>query len=74
VRRALRGCSISPALKGAALAAALAVGGHPVLQADQPKNFGRPLWAARAFLRSCVRTVSGRVEQELAEMRSVASG
>jgi hypothetical protein len=71
---ALRSRSISPALKGAALAAALAVGGHPVFQGDQPKNFGRPLWAARAFLRLCVRTVSGRAEQELAEMRVATRG
>jgi hypothetical protein len=71
---ALRSRSISPALKGAALAAALAVGGHPVFQGDQPKNFGRPLWAARAFLRLCVRTISGRAEQELAEMRAASSG
>lgn len=71
---ALRSRSISPALKGAALAAALAVGGHPVFQGDQPKNFGRPLWAARAFLRLCVRTVTGRAERELAEMRAVPTG
>ena len=66
--------SISPALKGAALAAALAVGGHPVFQGDQPKNFGRPLWAARAFLRLCVRTITGRAERELAEMRAATGG
>jgi hypothetical protein len=45
-----------------------------VFQGDQPKNFGRPLWAAPAFLRLCVRTVSGRAEQELAEMRTASSG
>ena len=65
---ALRRGSIAPALAGAALAAALAVGGHPVFQGDMPKNFGRPLWGGRAFLRMCVRTVTGSATRELVEM------
>jgi hypothetical protein len=65
---ALRRGAIGPALGGAALAAALAVGGHPVFQGDMPKNFGRPAWGARAFLRLCARTVTGRAAEELAEM------
>src|SRR4051794_38626339 len=64
---ALRRRSSGPALLGAAVAAALATGGHPVFQGDRPKNFGRPLWAARAFLRLCARTVTGRADRELAE-------
>ncbi len=67
---AIRRRSIGPALKGAALAGALAVGGHPVFQGDRPKNFGRPLWAARAFVRMCARTVTGRADEELREMQA----
>jgi hypothetical protein len=74
VALALRRRSVSPVLTGAVLAAALAVGGHPVFQGDQPKNLGRPLWAARAFLRLCSRTVSGRAERELAELRAASGG
>jgi hypothetical protein len=65
---ALRRGSVGPALAGGVLAAVLAVGGHPVFQGDRPKNFGRPVWAARAFVRLCVRTVTGRADEELAEM------
>jgi hypothetical protein len=65
---AIRRRSIGPALAGAALAGALAGGGHPVFQGDRPQNFGRPLWAARAFLRLCARTVTGRAAEELAEI------
>jgi hypothetical protein len=66
---AARRRSIAPALLGATVAAALAVGGHPVFQGDRPKNFGKPLWAARAFLRLCARTVNGDVTQELADLQ-----
>src|SRR5262245_45591305 len=60
--------SAAPALIGAGAMAALAAGGHPIFQGDRPKNFGRPLWAARAFLRLCARTVTGAASRELAEM------
>jgi hypothetical protein len=69
---ALRSRSLAPALTGAALAAAFAVGGHPVFQGDMPKNFGKPVWGARAFLRLAVRTVSGRAARELAAIRAAA--
>lgn len=52
-------------------AAALAVGSHHALAGKGPENLGRPLWGARAFLRLCLRTVSGRIEDEV---RAQASG
>ena len=45
-----------------------------MFQGDQPKNFGKPLWAARAFLRLCGRTVTGRAERELADMQAASNG
>jgi hypothetical protein len=57
-----------PLLIGGGVAATLAVGGHPLFQGDLPKNFGRPLWGARAFVRLCLRTVSGEAARELAAM------
>jgi|HubBroStandDraft_2_1064218.scaffolds.fasta_scaffold243242_2 hypothetical protein len=69
---AVRRRSLAPALAGAALASALAGGGHPVFQGDRPQNFGKPLWAARAFLRLCARTVTGRAAEELAEIQAAA--
>lgn len=65
---ALERRSLAPALAGAVLAGTLAAGGHPVFQGDKPKNFGKPLWAARAFLRLCARQVTGRAAQELDEL------
>lgn len=67
---AIRRRSIRPAIVGGAMAAAFAVGGHPLFQGDRPKNFGNPRFAARAFLRLCVRTVTGRATEELAAMRA----
>lgn len=67
---AIRTRRITPALTGAALAALFAGGGHPVFQGDRPQNFGRPLFAARAFFRLCWRTVTGRAGEELAEMQA----
>jgi hypothetical protein len=60
--------SALPAVVGVSAAAALAVGGHPVFQGDRPKNFGKPIWAARAFLRLSVRTITGAAGRELADM------
>jgi 2-hydroxy-palmitic acid dioxygenase Mpo1-like protein len=65
--------SKGPAIVGLSLAAALAIGGHPVFQGDWPKNFGRPLWAARAFLRLCARTLTGRAGVELAAIHAEAA-
>ena len=70
---AIRRGSVAPAILGAVAAGALAVGGHPVFQGDRPKNFGRPLFAARAFVRLCVRTVDGSADTELAQLRAEAS-
>lgn len=47
------------ALALGAVAAALAVGAHYVVEGKGPENFRRPLWAARAFLRLCTRTALG---------------
>src|SRR6187402_406948 len=44
-----------PAMLGGAAAAALAVGAHPLFEGNTAQNGGRPLWAARAVLRMCVR-------------------
>lgn len=62
---AVRARRVGPLAVGAGAAAFLAVAGHPIFQGDRPKNFGRPVWAARAFVRLCVRTVSGRATREL---------
>jgi hypothetical protein len=70
VGRALVTRSARPAVVGAGLAAFLAFAGHPLFQGDRPKNFGRPGFAARAFLRLCVRTVTGQAGRELARMAS----
>jgi hypothetical protein len=73
VGRALSRRSIKPALVGFALAGAFAFVGHPLFQGDRPKNFGRPRYAARAFLRLCIRTVTGEAQRELAEMSNQSS-
>jgi hypothetical protein len=65
---AIRTQRLRPALVGGAIAGAFAFAGHPIFQGDRPKNFGRPLFAARAFVRLCARTVSGRASAELAAM------
>lgn len=67
---AARSRRLGPLAIGGAAAALLAVAGHPIFQGDRPKNFGRPLWAARAFVRLCARTVSGRAARELEQLRS----
>ncbi|MFO0617668.1 MAG: Mpo1-like protein [Polyangiaceae bacterium] len=67
---AARSRRIVPLALGASAAALLAVGGHPVFQGDRPKNFGHPLWAARAFVRLCARTVTGRATRELEALRA----
>jgi hypothetical protein len=68
VGRAIVRRSAKPAVVGLALAGAFAFVGHPLFQGDRPKNFGRPLFAARAFLRLCIRTVNGQAARELAKM------
>jgi hypothetical protein len=49
-------------------AVALAVLSHPLFEGNWPENFGRPVWAARAFLRLCLRTVSGAIAEDLANL------
>lgn len=62
---AVREKKLQPLLFGVGVAAGFAVGGHPLFQGDRPKNFRRPAWAARAFVRLCVRTVTGAAAEEL---------
>ncbi len=45
--------------------AALAVVSHVAVEGKGPENLGRPLWAGRAFLRLCMRTISGRIHADL---------
>lgn len=49
---------------------ALAVASHIAIEGHGPENFGRPLWAGRAFLRLCLRTVSGRIHADLDVLNS----
>src|SRR5262245_33702157 len=67
---ALRTRSPLPLVIGIGVGSALAVVGHPLFQGDWPKNFGQPAYAARAFLRLCLRTIDGRAARELAEIRA----
>lgn len=55
-----------PLVLGAAAFAAFAVFGHPVFEGNRAKNFGRPVFAARAFMRLCLRTVTGAIDEDLA--------
>lgn len=50
----------------AAVGAGLAVGAHPLFEGNVPQNAGRPLWAARAVLRMCIRQVTGAIDVDLA--------
>ena len=65
--------SLRPLFFGLGAAAALATLGHPVFQGDRPKNFGQPRFAARAFVRLCVRTVTGAASLELAQLAARAA-
>lgn len=58
---AVRQRRLRPLLLGGGAFAALAIFSHPLLGGNWPENFGHPRWAARSFLRLCVRTVTGTI-------------
>ncbi len=62
---ALRKRRLWPAVLGAGGFAALAILSHPLLTGTWPENFGHPVWAARAFLRLCRKTVTGSIYEDL---------
>lgn len=66
--RAMRQRRLGPAFWGTAAGVALALGAHPLVEGNRAENGGQPLWAARALLRMCVRTVSGSIGAEIAEL------
>lgn len=68
LRRARRQRRLFPLVAGGAVAGALAVFSHPLLEGEWPQNLGRPRYAARGFLRLCLRTVSGRIADDLAAL------
>lgn len=68
VIKALRQRRLGPALLGTAAGAALALGAHPLVEGNRAENGGQPLWAARALLRLCARTISGSIDADLAEL------
>jgi hypothetical protein len=59
---------VLPVLAGGAMAAVLAIGAHPVFEGNTAENLGRPRWAARAFARLCLRTVTGAIHADLARL------
>ena len=68
LRRARKQRRLWPLIKGGAVAGALAVFSHPLLEDEWPQNLGNPRFAARGFLRLCLRTVSGRIHDDLAAL------
>jgi hypothetical protein len=70
LRRARKQRRLFPLVAGGAVAGALAVFSHPLLEGEWPQNLGQPRCAARGFLRLCLRTVSGRIEDDLAALDS----
>lgn len=68
LRRARKQRRLWPLIKGGAVAGALAVFSHPLLEDEWPQNLGNPRFAARGFLRLCLRTVSGRIQDDLAAL------
>lgn len=69
IHRAIKKRSVMPLLVGAPVAAGLAVFAHPIFEGNWPENTsGPPAFVARAFLRLCARTVSGRVQADLAAL------
>lgn len=70
---AVRRRRLAPLLVGGAAAFALATGAHSLFEGNTPQNLGRPLWAARGFMRLCVRTVTGRINAELADLPAAGS-
>lgn len=63
--KAARQGSIMPLLKGAVAASAIATFSHRVLEGSRPEARGNPVWAARAFTRLVVRTVTGSIQEDL---------
>jgi hypothetical protein len=68
VLTALRQRRLGPALLGTTAGAALALFAHPLVEGNRAENGGQPLWAARALLRMCGRTISGSIAADLAEL------
>ena len=65
---AVRQRRLMPLVLGGAAGFALATVAHPLFEGNTPENLGRPLWAARGLLRLCARTVTGRINAEVAEL------
>jgi hypothetical protein len=65
---ALRKRRLSPLLRGVGAFAALGILSHPVFTGHWPRNFGYPQYAARGFLRLCIRTVTGAIHEDLAAL------
>lgn len=65
---AVRRRRMTPLLLGAAAGFALATTAHSLLEGNTPENLGRPLWAARGLLRLCLRTVTGSINAEVADL------
>lgn len=66
--KAVRRHRLGPALWGSAVGAALALGAHPLVEGNRAENGGQPLWATRALLRMCLRTVSGSIAADIAAL------
>ena len=68
--RAARKGSLAPILKAAATASVMAAFAHRVFEGGPPERKGgrHPLWSGRAFARLVVRTVTGRVKEEVANL------
>lgn len=54
-----------PLAAGASVFAALALGAHPMIEGNTPRNLGRPLWSARALGRMWWRTLAGTLDAEV---------
>lgn len=72
LRRARKQGRLLPLLVGGAVAGGLAVLAHPLLEGDWPQNLEHPRFAARAFVRLCLRTLSGRIHEDLAALDRAA--
>jgi hypothetical protein len=57
-----------PLAAGVGAGAALAGLAHPLFEGNTPENLGMPLWAARAVMRMCLRTVTGSIDAEIAQI------
>jgi len=68
--------SVWPGIVGVVAASALANRAHAVFEGHTPENTaanpGKPHWAARSFLRLCVRTITGEIEDDLQRLEPTA--